>query len=172
MASRSPQELGQLMDSESAPSPDELIGTWYGVNKGYGAAMAGLHQDVKVFERCGAVVSGYNILVEQVAVEDLSCKGWRSKIDPKTCLPKTMGNFAVKVCKNECGKLVLLLDYGQAKNPSFDPSRFLVDELVVIEPGLLLGRARVQMGLLNMPVAYFVLTKEALHRTDCDSSCD
>ena len=172
LASRSQKELGKLMQSETAPTPDELIGTWYGINKGYGAAMAGLHQDVKVIEKCGAGVSGHNILVVQVPVEDLQCKGWRPQRDPKTGLPKTMGNFTVQICENECGKKVMRLDYSQVENRAGDPSRFLLDELVMIEPGLILGRARVRFGWLDMPVAYFVLMRGQPNHIDCDSYCD
>ena len=83
-----------------------------------------------------------------------------------------MGNFVVETCSNECGKRVLMLDYSKAENPTLDPSRFLLDELVTIEPGLLLGRARVQIGWLDLPVAYFVLSRESSQGTQCDSYCD
>lgn len=172
LASRSQEELGRLMESQPAPEPLELVGTWYGVNKGFCAAMAGLHQDVKVFYACGTGVSGHNILVEQVAVEELACKGWRPKRDRATGLPKQMGNFVVETCNNRCGKGKLQLNYSKAENPTLDPSRFLVDELVVIEPGLLLGRARVQIGAMDLPVAYFVLTRDASQDLECDSYRD
>ena len=32
LASRSQEELGRLMESQPAPEPSELVGTWYGVN--------------------------------------------------------------------------------------------------------------------------------------------
>jgi hypothetical protein len=161
LAGRPTRELHQLMATKPSPAPCDLVGKWYGVNKGYGAAIAGIHQDVKVFRECEHGVSGYNILVEQVAVEELACKGWRPKLERKTCQPKTMGNFVVD-CQPKEGcpcQQALVLDYSQADNPVFDPSRFLVDELVVIEPDLLLGRARFRMGWIDMPVAYFVLTR-------------
>ena len=160
------------MESQPAPEPSELVGTWYGVNKGYGAAMAGLHQDVKVFHACGTSVSGHNILVKQVAIEDLACKGWQPKLDRATGLPKQMGNFVVETCNNECGKRKLQLNYSKAENPTLDPTRFLVDELVIIEPGLILGRARVKIGEMDLPVAYFVLTRDASKDSACDSYCD
>ena len=160
------------MDTQPAPEPSDLIGTWYGVNKGLGAAMAGLHQDVKVFHACGSGVSGHNILVKQVAVEDLACKGWRPKRDRATGLPKQMGNFVVETCNQECGNGKLQLNYSQAENPTLDPSRFLVDELVVIEPGLLLGRARVKIGAMDLPIAFFVLTRDPTQNLACDSYCD
>ncbi len=172
LASRSQEELGRLMESQPAPEPSELIGTWFGVNKGYGAAIAGLHQDVKVFHACGTGVSGHNILVEQVAIEDLACKGWRPKRDRATGLPKQMGNFVVETYDKACGKGKLQLNYSRAENPKLDPSRFLVDELVVIEPGLLLGRARVQIGAIDLPIAYFVLTRDASQDLVCDSYYD
>ena len=168
IASKSSVELSQLMDSLPAPSTEELIGTWYGINKGYGAAVAGIHQDVKVFRAYGSSIKGYNILVEQVEVEELACNGWRPKIDATTCRPKTIGNFVVETCCDATqGREKLLLNYRKASNPKADPSRYLVDELVLVEPGLMLGRARIQLGWLDMPVAYFVLSKE-----NGNSACD
>ena len=171
LASRSTSELHKLMKTMPALCPHELVGKWHGVNKGFGAAFAGIHQDVKVIRNCGARQSGNNILVEQVRVEDLECKGWRPKLDPKTCQPKTMGNFVVEVCGNSNGEpSKLVLNYGKAENPKLDPSRFLVDELVLIEPGLILGRARVRIGLVDLPVAYFVLSRARCETTACDEN--
>ncbi len=171
LASRKNEELSRLMESQPAPRPSDLIGTWYGVNKGIGPALAGLHQDVKVFRSQGSTVSGYNIMVEQVSIEDLNCKGWKAKRNPNTGVPKKMGNFIVESCNSHCGRRILRLDYGKAENPLLDPSRHLVDELVTIDGGLLLGRAYIHIGDLEIPVAYFVLSREA-GAAECDSYCD
>ena len=177
LAGRSTESLERLMEKCPAPYEDELEGTWYGVNKGYGAALAGLHQDVKVFHCSGGQIFGHNILVKQVRVEDLACEGWEPKTEFGTQEPKKMGNFAVKTCVNDHGKRTLLLDYSQGNNPALDPSRFLVDELVVVEPGLMLGRARVQVKDIGLPIAFFALSRERTTQCDscitqCDSLCD
>jgi hypothetical protein len=49
------------------------------------------------------------------------------------------------------------LDYSLGENPFWEPSRFLVDELVQVDHGLLLGRAYFQVGYVRIPVAYFAL---------------
>jgi hypothetical protein len=175
LASKDADELERMMQCCSSPNSCDLIGHWYGINKGVGAAAIGIHQDVKVIERrCNRIV-GHNILVEQVPVEVLACRGWQPKRNLIDNQPKTMGNFVVtherdaKSCKEK-----LVLDYSLAENPRLDPSKHLIDELVEVSPGLLLGRARVRIGLVDVPVAYFVLTR--LERGMCDgcdsASCD
>ncbi len=169
IASKSNSELSRMMDKLPSPSPDELIGTWYGVNKGHGAAWLGIHQDVKVFYRCDAGMRGHNILVEQVALEDLAESGWRPKRNWLHDEPLAMGNFVIdqRDCKRRQGTDQLLLDYGLAQNKALDPSRFLVDELVVVEPGLMLGRVRMKLGPIECPIAYFVLSRSR-GASDCD----
>ncbi len=159
IASLSNRELYRLMETRPAPDLATIAGKWNGINKGVGSAMMGLMQDVKVLEGEDCV-SGYNILVKQVSISDLPCRGWRPELDPKTCKPKTMGNF-IAVAPNCCGKLghTVKLDYTIAENPWFDPSRFLIDELVAIDDDILLGRATANIGKLHVPVAYFVLTR-------------
>jgi hypothetical protein len=143
------------MERKPAPELDELAGAWNGINKGLGPALAGLTQDVKVFDDNGCCVRGYNRLVHQVPICKLSCHGWESQIDSATCEPKTMGNFVAIAPQCKCSPLKL--DYTQADNPWYDPSKLLIDDIVKIEPNLLLGRARAQVGIFDIPVAYFVL---------------
>ena len=159
IASLSNRELYRLMQTRPAPDLATISGKWNGINKGFGSAMMGLMQDVKVLEgdQC---ISGYNILVKQVAIGDLPCRGWQPELDPKSCKPKTMGNF-IAVAPTCCGKLghTVKLDYTIAANPWYDPSRFLIDELVAIDDDILLGRATANIGAMHVPVAYFVLTR-------------
>ena len=159
IASLSNRELYRLMQTRPAPDLTTISGKWNGINKGVGSAMMGLMQDVKVLEG-DQRVCGYNILVKQVAIVDLPCRGWQPVRDPKTCQPKTMGNF-VAVAPTYCGKLghTLKLDYTNAENLWYDPSRFLIDELVQIDNDILLGRATANIGTMHIPVAYFVLTR-------------
>lgn len=56
----------------------------------------------------------------------------------------------------------LLLNYGQGKNPAVDPSGFLRDYLVQVDPendDLLLGKAYVALGSFRLFVSYFVLER-------------
>jgi len=56
----------------------------------------------------------------------------------------------------------LLLDYGQGRNPIYDPSRLLRDYLVRCVPGsddLLLGKAYLALGPLRIPATFFLLEK-------------
>jgi hypothetical protein len=165
LIAKSPRELECLMERCQSPEAHELVGTWHGVNKGYGAAIAAIHQDIKVFRTCGSSVVGNNVMVTQVRIEDLQCKGWQPKKDRRTGQVKKLGNFVVVTNKSQCEKVKLRLDYTQAENPTLDPSRFLIDELVVVAPGLLLGRAYAKMNQLEIPIAYFALSKI----TTCDS---
>ena len=165
IASLSNRELYRLMQCHPAPDLSTISGTWYGINKGLMPTMAGLMQDVKVLEgqHC---VHGHNIMVKQVAIDDLNCRGWQPEIDSETCQPKTMGNFVViapDCCRSHRshGTLghALKFDYSKSDNAWYDPSRFLIDEIVQIDANLLLGRANAKVGLVTVPVAYFVLTR-------------
>lgn len=174
IASLSNRELYQLMVTRPSPDWSTISGNWNGINKGVGAAMMGLMQDVKVLEG-SECISGYNIVVKQVPIGALPCRGWQPERDPTTCKPKTMGNF-VAVAPTYCGKLghAVKLDYTIAENPWYDPSRFLVDDLVAIDEDILLGRATAKIGALHVPVAYFVLVRapqcECVHCNKADAT--
>ena len=167
LASRSGFELDNLMASQPAPSIEILDGRWHGINKGAGAAAIGLTQDIKVFSVSGACLKGHNVAVHQVGIEDLSCRGFEPKINPLTGCEKTMGNFVIQQPCTSCQPIKL--DYTQADNALVDPSRWLVDELVMIDHDLLLGKAYTKIGQHLMPVAFFVLTRA--ESPDCDQ-CD
>ncbi len=168
LASLSNQELHRIMKTHPSPTPSTLCGRWNGINKGIGASMIGLVQDIKVLECDGNCVRGYNIMVEQVSVWDVYCHGWRPIRDPRTNAPKTIGNFvAVTSSRTNANRCALTLDYTVANNRWFDPSRFLIDELVVIDDDLLLGRANAKLGSMNIPIAFFVLERaQTCHRCD------
>lgn len=166
LASRSGFELDSLMASQPAPSVEMLDGRWHGINKGVGAAAIGLTQDIKVFSVRGSCLKGHNVAVHQVGIEQLACRGFQPKINPLTCCEKTMGNFVIQPPCKTCQPLKL--DYTQADNSPLDPSRWLVDELVMIDHDMLLGKAYTKMGQHLMPVAFFVLTRA--EASQCDQS--
>jgi len=166
LASLSPSQLNRLLECCPPPDRGELCGQWVGINKGFGPAIAGITQDVKQFKPNGTIGDGNNILVGQVPIHDLTCRGWQPMIDRRTGRDKEMGNFAV------CSGKSLELNYSLAKNPFWDPSRFLVDEIVQVEEGLLLGRANFQVGYVRVPIAYFTLSRQPCDSCDvanCDS---
>ncbi len=70
LASRPHHELHSLMKTCPAPTEQDLLGRWQGVNKGYAAACLGIHQDVKFFEVRRGQTSGFNILVKQVTLKN------------------------------------------------------------------------------------------------------
>lgn len=158
LASRNQRELARLMETQRAPSAESLVGPWRGINKGFGAAIAGITQDVKVFRLSDCGVDGYNVMVNQVGICDLDCRGWQAQLDSQTGSPKTMGNFVGRA--PSCCNDPFVLDYTLADNPICSPSRSLIDDLVVINDDLLLGRAHVKVGKLRVPVAYFVLFRD------------
>lgn len=164
LASHSTFELDSMMARYPAPSIDMLEGRWHGINKGVGAASIGLTQDIKVFRVQGPCPKGHNVAVHQVAIDELDCRGFEPKISPLTCCEKTMGNFVVVAPCSSCQPLKL--DYTKAENSLADPSRWLVDELVMIDHDMLLGKAYAKVGQSLMPVAFFVLVRANA------SSCD
>jgi hypothetical protein len=172
LISEDPETLGRMMACKPSPRPEDLVGEWRGVNKGLGAAAAGLHQDVKVFHRCGQRVEGYNILVEQVKVEELEDCGWQPKRNAFGETLPPMGHFRVGCDpspKRHQARNHIVLDYSQSGNLPWDPTRHLWDELVEAEPNLLLGRAYMSVGSLRVPIAYFALEKRVSH---CDALID
>jgi len=162
LASRSPEELRMLIESCPAPNPQELHGQWIGINKGFGPALVGLTQDVKQFKPIRSqCADGNNLMVEQVPICDLRSHGWQPKLSILTKEKQELGNFAVS---QTCGDLEL--DYSKAQNRWFDPARYLVDELVQVDDGLLLGRANLQFGCVRIPLAYFTLSRRPCNECD------
>ncbi|MCC6512268.1 MAG: hypothetical protein IT423_24430 [Pirellulaceae bacterium] len=166
LAGRSAFELDCLLSHRPAPDWATLEGRWHGINKGVGAAVLGYTQDIKVFVTSGPCPYGYNLAVHQVSLDDLACRGFRPELDPLTGRAKRMGNFKIIVPDSNCQPL--RLDYSLAANDWHDPSKRLVDDVVMIDEGLLLGRASIKIGSHLMPIAYFVLSR-AQH-TECDAS--
>ncbi len=157
LAGRSAFELDSLMARQPAPPVDILHGRWHGINKGVGAAAIGLTQDIKVFDVHASQGKGHNVAVYQVAMDQLSCRGFQPKTNWLTGCEKTMGDFIIQPPCSSCEPLKL--DYTQAHNSLVDPSRVLVDELVMMDHDLLLGRAHAKVGQHLVPVAYFVLMR-------------
>lgn len=158
-------QLDQLIQQGQGPDPETMDGPWLGINKGCAAACVGWIQDIKVFQTSNGCRSGYNVAVHQVPISRLECDGWEPKTKLLSDQPKTLGKFCVLEPKCPC--LPLKLDYTQAGNPCYDPSHVLVDDLVLIQENLVLGKASAMIAGKKIGVAYFVLIKP--HDDCCDS---
>ncbi|MBX3421009.1 MAG: hypothetical protein KF752_05580 [Pirellulaceae bacterium] len=175
LASLPKSELKRLIENCPAPAPDTIQGQWVGINRGLGLTLIGSTLFIKEFQMCpgdgqavpdgGCLVGqGTNLLVHQVPLECLTCQGWQPIYDPSTGLRRTQGNFAI-VCRQG-----LELDYTLGGNRFFDPTRLLVDELVQVDEGLLLGRANFQLGRWRIPVSYFALSRRpVVNSADCSA---
>jgi hypothetical protein len=152
------RQLDGWLESCPAPTPATLHGQWRGINRGIGISLTGVGQFIKDFDTqatgCDAVIGrGSNILVEQVPIEQLGCRGWQPRIDQQTGDFQRRGDFAI------VAREATVLDYSMGSNPGWDPARWLVDELVQVDADLLLGRAYLQWGRLRVPVSYFTLQR-------------
>ena len=149
----------RMFVNSPAPEPWELVGKWRGVNKGI-VKLLGYKQFIKEIEPRGCSLSGENILVHQVSDDLLRCMGWQPKIDRATGKSKRRGKFAVVGPKGHGafshGKTFC---YRRGGNRACDPARLIVDKVVKLDDDHMLGRATIRIGLVHIPVAYFVLER-------------
>ena len=142
----------------ATPCAHELQGHWRGVNKGI-ATWIGYRQFIKEIQPCGEVYFGDNIQVHQVSNQCLRCMGWQPKVECDGSLERK-GKFAVQPadCRGPFGHGIIF-SYRDGGNPKRDPSRLLVDKVVKIDDNHLLGRAVAKVGLMRIPLAYFMLER-------------
>jgi hypothetical protein len=142
-----------------APTRCELVGKWRGVNKGL-VRMAGVKQFIKEIKPCRCATFGDNIEVHQVSEKMLRCTGWQPKPDLRNGGWKRNGKYLVQP-PNHRGPFGhgVIFSYRDGGNRLTDPTRVIVDKVVLLDHDHLLGRASVRVGLLQMPVGYFVLER-------------
>ncbi len=142
----------------TTPKLHELKGHWRGVNKGI-ATMVGYRQFIKEIQPCGSVYFGDNIQVHQVSSACLRCIGWQPKVDADGTI-KRHGKFAVQP-PNDRGPFGhgVVFSYRDGGNRKSDPARLIVDKVVKIDDNHLLGRAVARLGLIQVPLAYFMLER-------------
>ena len=151
----------RMMKSGQRLQPDELLGSWRGVNKGI-ATWAIDDQFVKHFRREGGQVYGGNISVHQVPNDQLAQSGWRPINDQSFGSQKRELDFLVQTPKRKrARKKGVVLNYRKGGNRMMDPTKLILDELVRLDENHLLGRATVRLGPIKIPVAYFVLERTA-----------
>jgi hypothetical protein len=131
------------------PTPAELQGRWRGVNKGL-VRLVGMKQFIKEIQPCGSILLGDNVLVHQVSDDLLRCCGWQPKEATRKKKFSVNDRFVVRPPngRGPFGKGVIF-SYGAAAKRRLDPSRLVVDKVVVVDCNHLLGRATVRVGLVN-----------------------
>lgn len=149
----------RMFMSSRAPTSAELHGKWHGVNKGI-VRLVGIKQFIKEIHPCGSVMFGDNIDVHQVSDQMLRCCGWQPKFDRKTGLLKRNGKYMVQRpnFRGPFGHGVIF-SYRDGGNRRGDFRRVIVDKVVLLDHDHLLGRASVRIGLVQIPVGYFVLER-------------
>lgn len=161
-------DLEKIMIRGEQPDPDQMADWLYrGTNTPSWAKLLGIKKFVKgfyrgapqIFNRHGdGPLHGYNISVKQNALtHPWIFKGGQAK---------RFGFYRVREVNPEetdnAFLQALLLDYGQGKNPIYDPSSGLRDYLVRAYPGrddILLGQAHYALGPARVKTNYFVLEK-------------
>jgi hypothetical protein len=164
LATSSNAFLDGVMSQGVMPDPKVLAGWEFrGYNTLDVTQLAGIRKFKKGFYADGDTVRGYNVKIKP---------GRSGLMDPWVELEK--GGTSVKhgwydvypVRASEIDNLFpnsLLLNYACEKNPKLDPSRFLRDYLVQVDPAnpdLLLGKAYVALGRKRMFVSFFILQRE------------
>lgn len=143
----------------TSPTPSDLVGYWRGVNKGI-VELVGYRQFIKEILPQGPYLSGENIQVGQVSPETARQLGWQVKVDQQTGQPERSGKFAIQA-PNAVGTFGkgAIFSYRDADNQRSDPARLLVDKVVKIDNNHMLGRVTARFGLVEIPLAYFVLER-------------
>lgn len=158
------EELEQFMTSGVQPDAAKLAGWEFkGFNTFDLTRLAGIRKFKKGFYQDGGEVRGYNVKISpsrsglmepwvDVMKGDKSFKhGWYDVYPVRSAE------------KDNLYPNTLLLNYASDKNPKFDPSRFLRDYLVQVDPenpDLYLGKAYVALGDARIFVSYFILERE------------
>jgi hypothetical protein len=161
----SASELKAVLGSGHAVDPGALAGQAYlGISLGLPGWVDRLAWKtfVKAFARDGDGVRGWNVRMEQGALE-----GPHRPCVDREGQPKAFGNFRVSALPaGRCAPIhegAVLLDYGVEENARLDPGRAIRDPLVTLqedEHALLFGRSYIAVGSGWMPTpSYFVLMR-------------
>lgn len=152
------RDYRQMFISGSTPTPEELIGTWRGVNKGV-VTLVGYKQFVKEIKLTECGLYGENIKVHQVNRDCVRQLGWKPKLDQDGDVqyhdpfqiqsPSGVGRFGHGT----------VFSYRDGGNRRLAPSRLLVDRVVKVDQNHLVGRVVVRTLAGPIPVAYFMLER-------------
>lgn len=157
-----PEELERIMLRGARPDVSALVGWEFrGRNIAWWAERSPILKFRKGFWRDAAGLAwGYNIPVVQNGLDE----PWVGQ--PDEANPKRFGFYRVYPVeprsRDNAYLQALLLDYGQGKNPPWEPARVLRDYLVRVDPDsddLLLGKAYAAVGPLRVAAGYFLLER-------------
>jgi len=154
--------LEEVLLAGTMPDTERLAGWEFrGFNSMDLTTVLGFRKFKKGFFEDGDNVHGYNVKIKQSGLidpwEDVVKKGSSVKHGWYDVYP---------VRTDEVDNLypnALLLNYASDRNPKADPSRFLRDYLVQVDPDdpdLYLGKAYVAVGSKRIFVSYFILGRE------------
>lgn len=148
----------RILVNGETPTVEELRGRWRGVNKGV-VTLVGYGQFIKEIGIEGEACFGDNVQVHQVSAECLRALGWQPKI-AASGLVERRGRFQIKPAdgRGPYGHAATF-SYRDGGNPKSDPVRLLVDKVVKVDENHLLGRATARFGLIDIPLAYFMLER-------------
>ena len=147
----------RIMRSHPTPTPQELQGTWRGINKGI-ATLAIDKRFLKEFKFVDGQVYGDNIEVERTVGI------WDPVEVPKTGDYKRAGKFLVQPPRGiGAFKHAAILNYRKGGNKNLDPSKLIFDRVVKLDDNHMLGRATAKFGLVEIPLSYFVLQRVPDH---------
>ncbi len=163
LATGSNDFLDDVLAKGVMPDPKALAGWEFrGFNTLDVTLLAGIRKFKKGFYLDGDVVRGYNVKIKPGKAGLLD--PWVETVKNGTSVKH--GWYDVyPVRAEETDNLypnALLLNYASDKNPKFDPSRFLRDYLVQVDPDnpdLLLGKAYVALGAKRLFVSFFILQR-------------
>ena len=157
LASASRAERREVFEAGEAPDAAVLTGYEYrGVNTVWFAPLLGIRKFVKAFFTADERVYGCNSPAEQNGL----LEEWLLK--PSEDEPRRFGFYLIEAPAKRRHPHAMLLDYGRGGNSFFQPARLLRDYVVRVSAGsdeLLLGKAYLALGPLQLPVSYFVLAR-------------
>ena len=157
----SSREIYQVFLRGQHPDVDTLVDWEFrGTNHPDSFKLIGIKKFMKGFFRKDDQVYGYNAPVVQNGIH----APWIAK--PRDDAPKRFGFYKVTdvdpTSRDNAYLHAVLLDYGRGGNPIWDPSSFIRDYLVRVDPDnddLFLGKALLALGPARVATNYFILER-------------
>ncbi|HTM19721.1 MAG TPA: hypothetical protein VL172_04410 [Kofleriaceae bacterium] len=155
------RELEKVFQRGTTPDLDALAGWEFrGTNTPDFTKVLGIKKFIKGFFRRDGELWGYNTPVAQNGIH----APWIAR--PSETAPKRFGFYRVAPVdpssRDNHYLHSVLLDYGLGDNPRTDPSQFLRDYVIQVDPDnrdLYLGKAYVAAGPLRVPTSFFIIER-------------
>lgn len=151
----SPAALQATMDRGDRVPAATLAGAWYrGTSLGLWGWVEALAWKTfaKAFHPVGDTVVGWNVRVHQ--------DGLGAPLRPqlRRGRPHVFGHYRAMDTPEG-----LVLDYRRGPNPALDPTRLVLDPIVALGPGVLLGRTWIALGSRRVPTpSFFLLERQGV----------